>query len=179
MLRNRYLTLSMITVAGLLMAACAGSSSSSAPKISVSSFEKLPAQEAKASEVGVPFEIADGVLITVSAPSGVTLSDRATGAEQGGVVNQVEITIENTGTDSFEVFALTLQALLDQGTSPCSDVFDAGGDIVGVPFDDVEPGTSISFKFAYACSAATGTDVTLRFVLDVESQPFDVALKLT
>jgi hypothetical protein len=85
----------------------------------------------------------------------------------------MDITVENKGSQGFDLssFIILETALASDTSVSCFDVFEADSGVSGVPLDPiVQPGKSLTFKWAMVCPAPKGDDLTMTISLSDTDQ---------
>jgi hypothetical protein len=142
--------------------------------------EAQPVAEEKDATLGAPINLAGGVALTVSELAEFKAKDPAAlGVE--GRPQIMDITIENTGSASFDLssFIILETTLASDASTSCFDVFEADSGVSGVPLDPiVQPGKSVTFKWAMVCPAPKGDDLTITISLsDTDQATFKTKIK--
>jgi hypothetical protein len=142
--------------------------------------EAQPVAEEKDATLGTPINLAGGVTLTVSELAEFKAKDpEALGVE--GRPQIMDITIENTGSASFDLssFIILETTLASDASTSCFDVFEADSGVSGVPLDPiVQPGKSVTFKWAMVCPAPKGDDLTMTISLsDTDQATFKTKIK--
>jgi hypothetical protein len=142
--------------------------------------EAQPVAEEKNATLGTPINLAGGVTLTVSELAEFKAKDPAAlGVE--GRPQIMDITIGNTGSVSFDLssFIILETTLASDASTSCFDVFEADSGVSGVPLDPiVQPGKSVTFKWAMVCPAPKGDDLTMTISLsDTDQANFKTKIK--
>jgi hypothetical protein len=93
----------------------------------------------------------------------------------------MEITLENTGSTDFDLssFIILETTLASDASASCFDVFELDSGVSGVPLDPiVQPGKSVTFKWAMVCPAPKDDDLTMTISLsDTDQATFKSKVK--
>lgn len=139
-----------------------------------------PVAEEKAATLGSPIALAGNISLTVSELREFKPIDPAAlGVE--GRPQIMDITIENSGSTGFDLssFIILETALASDSSISCFDVFEADSGVSGVPLDPiVDPGKSISFKWAMVCPAPKDDGLSMTISLsDTDQATFKTKIK--
>lgn len=142
--------------------------------------ESQPVAEEKEASLGSPIQLAGSVTLTVSELAEFKAKDpEALGVE--GRPQIMDITVENTGSAGFDLSSfIILETTLASDTSiSCLDVFETASGVSGVPIDPiVQPGKSVTFKWAMVCPAPVGDELTMTISLsDTDQATFKTKIK--
>jgi hypothetical protein len=139
-----------------------------------------PVAEEKDASLGTPIELAGAITLTVSELAEFKAKDPdALGVE--GRPQIMDITVENTGSADFDLssFIILETTLASDSSTSCFDVFESDSDVSGVPLDPiVQPGKSVTFKWAMVCPAPKDDDLTMTISLsDTDQATFKTMIK--
>jgi hypothetical protein len=139
-----------------------------------------PVAEEKEASLGTPIDLAGSITLTISELAEFKAKDPdALGVE--GRPQVMDITVANTGSAGFDLssFIILETTLASDPSISCFDVFEAASGVTGVPIDPiVQPGKSVSFKWAMVCPAPQGDDLTLTVSLsDTDQATFKTKIK--
>ena len=142
--------------------------------------EAQPVAEEKEASLGSPIALAGSITLTISELSEFKAKDpEALGVE--GRPQIMDITIENTGSADFDLssFIILETTLASDNSTSCFDVFESYSDVSGVPLDPiVQPGKSVTFKWAMVCPAPKGDDLAITISLsDTDQATFKTKIK--
>ena len=142
--------------------------------------ESQPVAEEKEASLGSPIQLAGSVTLTVSELAEFKAKDpEALGVE--GRPQIMDITVENTGSAGFDLSSfIILETTLASDTSiSCLDVFETASGVAGVPVDPiVQPGKSVTFKWAMVCPAPVGDELNMTISLsDTDQATFKTKIK--
>ena len=151
-----------VVVASLSMTACGNKTPKALP---ASETKTLVEEAAPTATIGFdsPFDLGDGVSITVSVPSSFTPTVFASNFIKGQVANSFNIDVKNGSTKALDLSVLSL--IVESGKAFCNEVLDGDSGITGAPLDPVAAGSSASFKYGIACSAKKGAPLNLKITL--------------
>lgn len=143
----------MAAVLILTCAAAAACSSTPPPQPSPTPTTTPPAK------MGSTITTKNGGQLTISAPSVIKPTDAASGVQPGGINWSATLKFVNGGpgntNGNFEPGMLELSA--SAGGSECVQIFQ--GTKYTTPDTPVLPGRSISFPFAFSCTAPAGSEL--------------------
>lgn len=146
-------TLIAVTViASLALTGCGKKADTAANSPKASS--TATATTAASGGFGSPLDLGGGISLTISTPKSFVPGKFASNYLKGQSANNFDVTVKNGGTANLDPSTILLSA--NSGTNTCSDVLDGDNGITGAPTDPVAAGTSITFKFAFACDAKSG-----------------------
>jgi hypothetical protein len=139
-----------------------------------------PAAEEKEASLGTPINLAGSISLTVSELAVFAAKDPAAlGVE--GRPQIMDITVENKGSAGFDLssFIVLETTLASDASTSCFDVFELDSGVSGVPLDPiVQPGKSVTFKWAMVCPAPKGDDLTMTISLsDTDQATFKTKIK--
>jgi hypothetical protein len=142
--------------------------------------EAQPVAEQKDATLGTPIKLAGGITLTVSELEEFKAKDpEALGVE--GRPQIMDISVENTGSAGFDLssFIILETTLASDASTSCFDVFEADSAVSGVPLDPiVQPGKSVTFKWAMVCPAPKGDGLTITIsVSDTDQATFKTKIK--
>lgn len=114
---------------------------------------------------GSNIELGGGLTLNVTDPEVFKAKDfSALGVEGRPLL--MNITLTNNGSKEADLasFAIIQSAFDSDESLSCSDVFEEGSGVVGMPADTVvKPGGSLAFKWAIVCPAPAGDKLRLTF----------------
>ena len=139
-----------------------------------------PVAEDKDATLGTPIKLAGEITLTVSELTEFKAKDpSALGVE--GRPQIMDITIENSGSAGFDLssFIILETTLASDASASCFDVFESDSNVSGVPLDPiVQPGKSVTFKWAMVCPAPKDDDLTMTISLsDTDQATFKTKVK--
>ena len=143
----------IIAISAIALTACGGSKTASSSS-STSTATDAASAPAATGGLGSALDLGAGVSLTLSAPVTFTPGHFATNYLAGQVANTFDVTVKNGGSAALDPSTILIQT--GSGANTCTDVLDGDNGIAGAPTDPIAAGTSISFKFAIACSAKSG-----------------------
>jgi hypothetical protein len=119
----------------------------------------------KAIEVGKGISVA-ATELAVFEPTDPSVLDA------GARPQRFEITVTNNSAKDIDLFSLAIveSDIAGSKEAVCLDLFDEAQGIMGVPFEPVKPGASVTFPWAMGCPGAEGADLTLTIAITDKTQ---------